>query len=376
MMEYCHPLDRVCGLKYCLTEKHLDYQFKPSPENFIVEEEVDRGLLQLRSERARYLVLLVNKKGVDTLYVARELAEKFNVSVESIKFLGFKDRDSHSSQFFFIESSAIGINLRVGEVIAESNKYRVEVAGYTDSKPTQELLLGNKFKVLIDDVSSLNEVRQLLSELTSRGLPAYYGYQRFGTIRYNTHLLGKYLVKGDLSSFINELAFSIYPRESLDSISSRVRREFSLKSRLVYEAKLMRLIKKRDLSRVIKLLERRVKRLFIEAYLAFLYNNALNKYISVHGWVNDGEICVMGALCTSGVEYYGDIMAAESLNIHELTKALGSLGVRGWLRRVQMKLLEPKAYVEDGKLVVEFRLTKGMYASVVLRELFKHNYIP
>lgn len=376
MIEYCHPLDRVCGLKYCLTKKYLNYQFKPSPENFIVEEEVDRSLLQLRSERARYLVLLVNKKGVDTLYVARELADKFNVSVGSIKFLGLKDRDSHSTQFFFINDSVIDIDLKVGEVIAESNKYRVKVVGYTDFRPTQELLIGNKFKVLIDDVSLLNEVRQLLSELTSKGLPAYYGYQRFGTIRYNTHLLGKYLVRGDLSSFINELAFSIYPRESLESMSSRVEREFSLKSRLVYEAKLMRLVKRRDLSKVTKLLERRVKRLFIEAYLAFLYNNALNKYISVHGLTSDGEICVMGALCTNGVEYYEDVVAIESLNIHELAKALGSLGIRGWLRRVQMKLLEPKAYVEGGKLVVEFRLTKGMYASVVLRELFKHNYTP
>ncbi len=375
MMEYCHPLDRVCGLKYCLTNKYLDYQFKPSPENFIVEEEVDRNSLQLRSGRARYLVLLVDKKGVDTLYVARELAEKLNISVGSIKFLGFKDRDSHSIQFFFIGDIA-GIDLRMGEVVAESSRYRVKAIGCTDSKPTQELLIGNKFKVLIDDAGSLNEVRQLLSELVSRGLPAYYGYQRFGTIRYNTHLLGKYLVKGDLSSFVNELAFSIYPRESLEGISSRVRREFSLKSRLVYEAKLMRLIKKRDLSKVTKLLERRVKRLFIEAYLAFLYNNALNKYISVHGWVDDGEICVTGASCTSGAEYYEDIAAAESLNIHELAKNLGSLGVRGWLRKVRMKLLEPKAYVENGKLVVEFRLTKGMYASVVLRELFKHNYIP
>ncbi len=68
-------------------------------------------------------------------------------------------------------------------------------------------LKGNRFKIIVRDVGvGGKELEAVLGEtvtqLEKRGVPNYFGYQRFGTIRPNTHIVGRELVRGDIEGAV------------------------------------------------------------------------------------------------------------------------------------------------------------------------------
>ena len=63
-------------------------------------------------------------------------------------------------------------------------------------------LKGNKFKILIKDLDDIQEsadiANEVLKELETTGVPNYFGWQRFGKPRTNTHLVGEALIENDI----------------------------------------------------------------------------------------------------------------------------------------------------------------------------------
>ncbi|MEJ1731043.1 tRNA pseudouridine(13) synthase TruD, partial [Escherichia coli] len=68
-------------------------------------------------------------------------------------------------------------------------------------------LVGNKFQLKIRNVenpdSAAKRAEKILEELKNRGVPNYYGYQRFGKNRPNTHLVGKALIKEGVKAAVD-----------------------------------------------------------------------------------------------------------------------------------------------------------------------------
>ena len=53
-------------------------------------------------------------------------------------------------------------------------------------------------------------MKAALEQIEMSGMPNYFGYQRFGTVRPNTHLVGRELVKGNLEAAVMRYLCSPY----------------------------------------------------------------------------------------------------------------------------------------------------------------------
>jgi len=374
---YCHYLDHVCGLKYCLTDRHVKVEFKQTPETFIVEELINLDSLNYSNEDGEYILYKLVKKGIDTLYAIRVISRFFKIPESNIKYIGLKDRDSTSIQYISIKKYLIDEEYNsINKLVINSRNIKLYYVGYINRKLTRKSLIGNKFSIKIGDAIHRDIVSDILKKIIAHGLPSYYGYQRFGTKRYNTHLVGKYIVLKDYSRAVNELLYSLYPRESINSLLARAMNKLDRVYRLHYERRISRLLrKKKILEDIIFGLKKPFLLLFIEAYLSYLFNEALNKFIETHKWVDDREICVYGPGCSDDEELYYGILLREGLTSFSLIESLRSLGLSGWRRRIMLKPTNPKILIRNGELWIGFSLKMGQYATIVLRELFKENLV-
>ncbi|MHA1460329.1 MAG: tRNA pseudouridine(13) synthase TruD, partial [Promethearchaeota archaeon] len=76
---------------------------------------------------------------------------------------------------------------------------------------------GNHFEVTIRNIEHKNnekkKIEELLAILRARGFLNYYGLQRFGTFRPNSHLLGRYILENDYKKAYEELVITTYSSE-------------------------------------------------------------------------------------------------------------------------------------------------------------------
>ncbi len=68
-------------------------------------------------------------------------------------------------------------------------------------------LKGNKFRILIRDIDDIESAtvtaNKVLKQLEVTGVPNYFGWQRFGKPRTNTHLVGEALIENDLAKAVS-----------------------------------------------------------------------------------------------------------------------------------------------------------------------------
>lgn len=123
-----------------------------------------------------HFYLKIKKNGENTDWVAKQLAQFFNVTSKEIGYAGKKDRHAITVQWFSIclpgvkNISVEAFNtpsIQVLEVLKHSRKLRTGA------------LKGNKFSLVLKNVSDDKYFAQRLA-LIEAGVPNYFGEQRFG----------------------------------------------------------------------------------------------------------------------------------------------------------------------------------------------------
>lgn len=353
---YLHPLDYVTGLRYYLTDRKVDVVYEVSPETFYVYEKIDWFNLGFNEDKGEYAVVEVDKKGVDTLSAARTFSNKLGVPHENVIILGFKDKYSTSKQFFFIKKTLLR-DLKVEELSDRNVGFRL--IGYVNKKPRLKHLLGNKFKVHVEATDrAFMDIVEIVRLINEKGLPSYYGYQRFGFHRPCSHIVGKYLLLKRWDLFSKTLLKEIFYTEGYETIHKRLR---GLYESFFYEQLFVRT---RDLRRAVESIINYTKGIYLDSYTSYLYNMLINSIIEKGGWTTlDKQYPTIG--CIDFFEtYYSKIAETEGL-----TKSTVS-GLKCWFRK---GLFHPDVEVkkEGGFVTLVFDLPRGFYASIVLRELFK-----
>ena len=124
-----------------------------------------------------HLYLWVEKRGLGPEFLTRRLAQILNIPVGAIGVAGQKDRHSVSRQWVSVPLAA-GANL----ARAESPEFRILKTSRHGNKLKPGHSRGNRFDILIRgaDQTKQAEATQILAEIEARGLPNYYGPQRFG----------------------------------------------------------------------------------------------------------------------------------------------------------------------------------------------------
>ncbi len=365
LLIYPHPLDYMAGIKYCLTTDSLNIRFEINSENFYVEEIIDWDSIGFNSSNGLYHVFKILKKDIDTFKALEEFSKAASIPKNNIVFLGLKDKASSSIQYFFVRRELISDPKDIERKLREHRRLKIQHIGYALKKPRKKHLLGNRFKIRLYGLSNkdLEIINKMINIIIKKGLPSYYGYQRFGVKRFNTHLLGKYLLIKRIDLFIKEFLHGIYPTDTRQSVISRIRSYFDnlFYERIIYNDKRV----KASINMIISM----TKNIFYDAYSAYLYNLLLNNIIENKGWHGiDRELPMPG--CMEYFDLYKEIFINENIIDHVRNNVF-----KCWFRRGLFRPLNIVFRRDNGFYELLFTLEKGFYASIILRELFKGDLV-
>lgn len=163
---------------------------KESPEDFVVEEIPAYE----PSGEGEHLMLLLTKRDLTTNRVVKMLARHYEVPEKAVGFAGQKDRRAVTRQFFSVHAPAatpsppdLGEDVTVDGIWRHSKRLKT---GH---------LKGNRFRIVVRRTSispdeASGRAGRFLLTMAERGMPNFFGPQRFGldgdTARWGFALLG------------------------------------------------------------------------------------------------------------------------------------------------------------------------------------------
>jgi tRNA pseudouridine13 synthase len=148
--------------------------YRREPEDFRVEE-IDGFVADGAGE---HLLLTIEKRGENTVHVAKTLARWAGIGEVGIGYAGMKDRHAVTVQRF-----SVHLPKRVAPDLAtlESPSVRVLHSAWHGRKLPRGALQGNRFVLRLRDVrGDAAAIDARLQALATGGLPNYFGTQRFG----------------------------------------------------------------------------------------------------------------------------------------------------------------------------------------------------
>lgn len=159
-------------------EPVLTARMRSAPEDFFVEElpgfEPSGG--------GEHLLLTIEKRGLNTAFVARHLAQWAGVGEVAIGYAGLKDRHAVTRQRFSVHlPKKVAPDLAaLGFEHGEERLTLVEHAWHAKKLP-RGALAGNRFVLALRDVAGGRDaIEARLRAIADRGVPNYFGEQRFG----------------------------------------------------------------------------------------------------------------------------------------------------------------------------------------------------
>jgi tRNA pseudouridine13 synthase len=151
---------------------------KTRPEDFIVREQLGYEPIG----EGEHIYLWVRKQGLNTAYLAEQIAKFVNLPLRAISYAGRKDKHALTEQWFGVH--------KPGKVEYEWGKLAVPGAQVLkairhNKKLRTGVLKGNQFELVIRDLSSTEGLEERLQAIHKSGVPNYFGPQRFGDSRYD-----------------------------------------------------------------------------------------------------------------------------------------------------------------------------------------------
>lgn len=374
---------------------------------------VDEIPLYPASGEGSHTYFLLEKTGLATMPAVADLAHHLGVPRHAIGFAGLKDARAVTRQWMSVEHvepqrlEKLEIpRLRILETTRHNNKLR------------QGHLKGNRFQIRVRQthVQRLAQAQQALATLCEKGVPNYFGPQRFG-VRGDTGLVGQALLRDDVDAAVD----LILGRPS-DADTGKLRHARDLYEHGHYEEAarlwpsmfrderraLKTLAQKGKKRRALAAIDRRTREFYVSAYQSLLFNKVVAQrlpegldrlvagdlaWIHVAGKVflvedaaaeqpraDSFDISATGPLFgyrmtePTGVpgEREAAILAEEGLE-KNVFKA-GAHRVKGSRRPLRFPISDANIALgadERGPyLELTFTLPRGCYATAVLRELF------
>jgi len=271
------------------------------PEDFKVEEILTDGSeAELQPETAepprisewgRFLLCKLTKRNEDNLIAVRRIAQSLRISPDRVRIAGIKDARALTAQHVTLAAVAPE---KVSKMLLRS--ITIKPIRFVDEELRTHLLYGNRFHIIIrginlDEATVIKRVGNVRAELEElRGIPNFFGHQRFGTVRPITHRVGYYIVKKDFEraamTFLSQKGVFEPPstREARQVLSET--RDFKtalerFPRRLLYERLMLRHLAKfpKDFLGALHRLPPKLQKLFVQACQSYLFNRFLSERI-------------------------------------------------------------------------------------------------
>ncbi|HYG06518.1 MAG TPA: tRNA pseudouridine(13) synthase TruD [Stenotrophomonas sp.] len=155
-------------------EPVLRARMRTVPEDFQVDE---LPAFEPTGE-GEHLLLTVRKRGQNTAHVARRLAQWAGLPEMAISYAGLKDRHAVTTQRF-----SVHLPRRVAPDLAllDDDEMQVVESTWHNRKLQRGALAGNRFGLVLREVQGDRAaIDARLAALAGRGLPNWFGEQRFG----------------------------------------------------------------------------------------------------------------------------------------------------------------------------------------------------
>ncbi len=179
----------TCGVEIMLPHAHgeplLRAQIRTVPEDFQVTEIL--GFEEKLTGEGQHQWLQIEKRNLNTDQVAGLIARHVGVKRRNVSFAGLKDRNAVTRQWFSVDmarreepdwSALEDDRLKILQITRHAKKLR------------RGALKGNRFLLRLRDVQTASNenldqaakesVAQRLEQIAQRGVPNYFGEQRFG----------------------------------------------------------------------------------------------------------------------------------------------------------------------------------------------------
>lgn len=399
-------IDRMAGIELYSTDfEGIGGSIKEKNEDFkvleLLTELISKDISKIPDKSYRFPLLLLNKKGLDSNHAIIEI---FNQLGTRIRVLGIKDAKAVTTQYATCEGSKYE-----GGTTRHTN---LSLVGFTRHSIKKSHIMGNQFEISITNPNR-NDISEFITEITN--IPNYYGLQRFGSERLVTHLVGREIIKRNFKRAVE--IFLCDTTEYDTQFSKEIREKFTdpknygsviktLPKGMDLERNILRSLDNgRDYIAALRSVPINIRRLFVHAYQAFLFNRCLSNMI------RDGESitsCLKNDFCfklenqlTLGklMKYINDddhtemvpamhlpgysfkstdgrferklshMLKQENISPKDFyVKDMQELSVEGGFRQLPL-LVNDFSYSDD--LHVKFKIPVGAYATILLRELMK-----
>ncbi len=390
---------------------------KATPEDFRVEEVP----LYNPSGEGAHLLLRIEKRGMTTHEAVQKVAKALRLPDRDVGFAGIKDSRAVATQWLSVPASCEGRLaaldhpwLKIREATRNSSRLRVGD------------LAGNRFEIALRDVvarDALERARAIVATLVRRGVPNWFGAQRFGT-KNDNDLLGRAIVRQELDEALAYYLGRPSPLENDPRIRharqlfdegrlDEAERVFPVRLRM--EASVLHAYREHhDAFRALLRIPKRLRLLFVSAYQSRLFNRCLEARFESLDRVQDGDVIVRhetdrpytvtdvahdqpradafeispaGPLFGPGLPRTRGraaaieeaVFAAEGLDLEHRTQAFPDLHLRGERRAYRFPIRGATVDPLDSDphaLVLRFELPRGCYATCVLAEVMKSDAAP
>ena len=424
-------LDYHLGMDWYVTDtSSIGGKLRTRPEDFTVIEICKDGKTVLELEYSDKLGswcwIVIEKRSIDTISTAILLSRKLGIGLRDITYAGLKDSNALTYQIYsvrnvsidFLRSIDLGVNVKIKKILIADKPF------------TSSEIFGNFFIIRVKDIEgNADRIDECISQVLSRGLPNYYGYQRFGIKRPNSHIIGKFIIQRKFEEAIHELISHKYSHEDDRVLKAREHAEKGnyLKA-LEYFPKSIKYLPERlvlkhlctnpkDYVGALRRMPKDLLKLYIESYQSYLFNKFLSERLRRNLPINravPGDLVVL--LDEYGLPTRHVVKVSESMvdKVNELilkgryalaltlpgynskiqdttqgdvelkvlkeeridlsmfkVKAIPEISLKGGYRLASIKPLSISWKIEHHDLIISFKLVRGSYATILIRELMK-----
>lgn len=385
-------LDSKIGILVYSTKFHgIGGKIRVEPEDFEVNELISEKSKKLINEQNGYAVYKLKKRKIDTNHALSGIFRKKGIRLKS---LGLKDASAVTEQFVCSGNKGKSIEN------FSSDKYSLEHLGFVKKPLSKKDMIGNHFKLKISDcqnkLDSFTEYGKILN---------FYGYQRFGSKRPVTHLIGKAILQQDFEKTVDLILSFTSSYDSKEN--TEIRQKLSDKANYrqyfdqvppqmdIERIVLNEMMEHGEPIRAIRAIPVSLRRFYVQAYQSFIFNQSLSAaFLDGEDLfeAQTGDVCfdhngIIGkyvkgldqnlALPFVGYSYYKktrfDFQISKILQQEEISpkdffiKEMQEASSEGGFRQAAIQCSDYSAHDD----VVEFSLSRGSFATILLREIMK-----
>lgn len=354
-------------MEYLIDTKGISGVIKKEPDDFIVEEVIPNKINTIDytlkdrfnsftskfKEPLEQTHFTLIKRNYNTFRAINVLASKLHTSRKRFGVGGNKDKIAVTSQ----RVSAWKIPIKDLTKIKITD-IKLKDFEYSDKRIQIGDLIGNRFTIKIQGTNDIDTIKEFIDK-SGKGIPNYFGPQRFGEKRPINHKVGEELIAGRFEKAVKIILTEpgdegedakiarTFLRENWGEFSEAIK---NYPDRLgIEKAVLNSLIQEKNYKRAFLSIPLQVRKIFVHAYQSHLFNRKLNNMVR------------------------NRLISYDILLSPVKVSGIRELNCPGTTRKT---LFFPKDFyvVDSGKdfVTIRFTLDKGCYASVLLKELMKN----